>query len=826
MRANSFLKKIFKPLRLSDIDLKRNDSNKDFNLIFNISLVSSSNLKKISILFEDREYFSGSYRVKDTNENKISLEYLNLDENSDNIKIELEPKDYNSYLSSNIITIFGYDSYGILLDKIYLKLSKSLNDIKSDLIKETKQKEKYNLLLKNLDKLEVKDDILFLRCNNEEIKYCTIYFKNKKHVKFFEGKKGIYFLKEEYRDLYDDINDEFSKKEFIEINYEICFSSEGKDYHSTDAFTFSRKKSYMLLNTNSRIKNRLFNNLKITKFIDEDKKSKINLSFKDKSFTNKNNLGMALNIKSINDNENKSLEVYKTNNTFNLTSNINEISKSGNYFYTKNNKDINNITLSYKNIDLSINKENFTSIFQNNIVSSIEDENKSKSKFYEGLINFYEILRDNFKINSNFTNNSSNIFSESFEINLGSFKKVADFFGYNQEENDKNLDDEINFLKSSIFTIEKVLLFNNEVFDIKTKNFKIEDLFDLKNIKKNTIFSNKSLNIASNNLSFHINSLKGKNYKNLIKVLGLKDNNTYKSYLLKNLEDFNISVEYYLYAIPIHKDMKLIRNIGIDNNFYLKNKIYLPLNENNSDNIKKSSKTLNDYLNQILNVNTSFKLREELKYNFLTQEKIIENNIEFTKSILKNTRSIDNQIKTSAINKEFFKNKELDENNTLNSNPSIAYNNISVNKNKIEIINKPSGISTLKDCNVIIDITDTNLFNIESKKEIRIKYLFFTDISFMGDRSRKFEKIGESLFYSKSYMLKNKNLFNTYFICISHKDIEIILHNKRKFIGFSINKSSDLYKDLDNLDLNYKLLLEYTYIKDDIFIKYQNTLDV
>tara|TARA_B100000212_G_scaffold152554_1_gene114891 strand:- start:6869 stop:9364 length:2496 start_codon:yes stop_codon:yes gene_type:complete len=825
-----FSKNIFKRINEDNITFNKEKDN-SFSLNFVLPVNISNKIFKFCFIFEDKLSKSRFYDIKASRNNKIEVLYDSAKVLDSELSISLKQVDYEKYLFSDKITIYAYNKFKNILDKTEILLTKSLED-KKDLaklkIKSLKSKKE---LLEEIPVLNVSKGIFnfksVYRSNDFKIISCSIFFNNKSYKSDIEKSGLIEFNKKKFRDLYNDLNDSFYKNKSVKVNYEIQIHNRlvNRSTYHIDSIVLDRNMFLNDFSTKEYLKNRVYNSILVSNTIDKDGKNKIKVNFKNKLFKDRIKLEEVLDSKS------KKISLFKGKESDNLKVTEKEIFEQDLSFYTKSSKRFDSLVFSIDNEKIRIRKEDILKVDKKINLKQKKLFNQDKQSYHKNFIKFYRVLRENFKITSTFNHSSRNFFSESFSLNVGNFKKVAESFGYNQEENDQNLDDEINFLKSSIFVIEKSYYFNNELFDVKQKNFKLEDLFDFKNIKNNTINSNKDLNLNTQSFSGFLSNRYSKKYQNLLKIVSLDDSEDLyrKLSILKNIEMFTYSVKYNIYAIPVDKKLKVIKESGYDLSQLSKRKIYVAQNPGNDSNINLGNKTLNEFLNQVLVKGINFSKRENIKKNFLSKENTDSNNIDFCKNIINNSiiinsefliKSFDNNLIESEVKNSSVRNSKKD------LLPKVVFNRVFVEKGKIKRNRNISSSMSSINHDIVLDITDTKLDSLEDLNDIRLKYLFYKDIGYINGDISNLSKIGNDVFYSKEYINKNKSDFSSYFIANDLKNMSIKNENNKKYLCLNIENENILLDILQDINSRYKILIEYTYIKDDILIECQNIVNL
>lgn len=803
LNKNRLSKSIFRLNKNSKIfTFKENDKN-DYDLIFNLSFFSLNSVEKINFFFSNKNNKPGIYEKSSSISNKITFmldksRKLDLQQ-----EIKIKSIDYKNFINYNKITLYACNKFNNIIDTYDINLSKNLFDLKKSYIDNINEKKEREKILNKQSYLEYSNNTFKTRINIEN-KYrveCSIFFNNKVYTSKKTNLSIIEFKREEFNDLYDNIDMYFSDKKNLKLDYSIKYILPGKVETYNQSLDLDIKN--YSIKSKKRFSNNLFKNIKITQQIDEDKKTTLRIqSFNDQILKKK------ISISSINNFNNKKIKLFKVKNNTDKKSEIDnsQLNIENVSFYKENNLDIDNIVLSYNDTELKFFKKDLITL-NNSIDQRVYKDTLLENNYYKKLYDFYKTLEQNFKIEAFFDKNITGLINEKMILNIGSFKNDAESFGYNQEENDQNLSDEINFLKSCIFSLEKVYMFNKNIFDVKVVNFKIDDVFDFNNISSNTIESNKSLNLLSSSLK---GFLKNRREINPIEKIMTKINSNENAdliYVIDNLSDFEYEVEYNFYVIPVDKTLKLVKNKGFDKQSYLNNNIYVANNPSNLVDIKESNKNLNLFLNQILPSNFSFLKKEKIKKLFLNKENIQDSNNTLCKEIINNTFNIKSQFATKKIDKNIifkeFSNNILELKSDLKK-PAVVFNSLFVSNNKLQKKESKSKFRINRD--IIIDLKDTNINNVSDNDQLKIRYIVYSQ--------------NEN---NKNYVNLNKNLFPSYFFDLNTQNYEIYedVEKNTKYLGININ--------LDELNLNignsqYNILIQYTYIKNGLYINNKNTI--
>jgi len=803
LSKNRFAKKIFRTIREEDVYFKENDK-KEYDLVFDISFSSLKEIEKINFYFDYDNNKPGIYEKSTSVSNKFTylIDKSRSLENSK--KIILNSLNYEIFSIYNKITLIAYNKYNNVVDSSVIKLSKSLSVLKDQFVQSSTKANKRFDILKNSSYLEYNEDLIKTRINIEK-KYkvaCKIYFNNKIYTQTKKNRNIIIFSREDFSDLYDEIDFYFMRNNILNLEYciEYSYLKDTERYNQT--FTLN-KKEYSVKNK-KRVSNKLYNSIKVTQTIDKQNKSSISISVYDKNISNKE-----INIDAINNFNNKKIKLFsqKNNDKKNEISN-NSLNLENMTFFRENNDQIDNIDIKYKDLTLKIFKKDIKTI-KSTLEEEVSKETKNNNSFYKKIIDFYNVLRNNFIIKSNINLNLQSLVEEKFEINIGSFKNVAESFGYNQEENDQNLNDEINFLKSCIFSLEKVYSYNKDVFDVKTVNFKLEDLFDLNNIQSNMIISNKNLNLDSKSLNGFLKYNKKENIINKALIKLKQQKNSDLTNILEKSNNFEYEVSYNLYAVPVDKTLKLIKNSGFNKNNFVKYGIYTASNDSNSNDIKDSNRNLSLFLDQVLPSNFSFTEKQRLKKLFLSKENIIESNNIFCKELITNTQNLNAELASLRIDKKIFSKSAKSNNKLVDSSlkPKVISSNLYITNNKIQKRKTANKYGINRD--IIIDIKDTNISNVDFADKLKIRYIIFS-----ADEN------------NINFINKNKSKFSSYFFDLEKENYEIYenIGNNTKFIGIDIDENER--KNILSNNKKYNILVEYTYIEKDLYIKNKNVISL
>ena len=821
---SSFTKKIFRFLNKTDVFFSNEGDEEKLviNSVVNRNLNIKDNVSKFIIKFDNIDSTTRVYNVNPTYIDSVEY-YTNLFNNNE-YSIKLNKSKYENYLFSNKIILYAVNKYNSVIDYIEIKLPNTLEEIKEDFISNK---------IERLEKIKTSNNIHDMRIVNNNIVFstsksslpsnsiCTIFLNNKIFTKKPNSKGDIVFKKEDDSEIYDNIAEICNINKNFNIDYEISYKDSSNQIRKFSS-TLNINSKILDPYTKKRSINKIKNNIKLKRLIKSDGNNVLSISY----LNNKDLKSNSIYIKSINDISNKSIKIFDSKENKDKLS-PSEVLNASSGFYIENNNKLKDITLKTGNIEFNVKANEILeeSYYKEDI--DYNNEIIDKNFYYKNLLEFYSVLSKNFTIIHEIDINKSDFSKEKFELKLGKFKKVAELFGYASESNDTTLDDEINFLKSANFVLEKTYKYKGITFDIKTKFFKIDDLFNFKEIKDNVLISDSNIDLSSNAIKeVFINNEKERFAIEKINASSDLDANELIEDL-EDLRDFSIKVEYNLFAIPIINEIKEIKNKGFDNIIFNKNKTYVAKNPGNSDNIKSANKILNNFLDHTLIENYSFTKKEKIKSYFLSESDVIKNNTRFSKELVKNGKTINTEVFSQTIDINSIENKikssykSFDKKNKKD-NPKILLCNIFVENNIVKSNKNKKNNIGVDDYDVVIDITNTKLNTIKNESEVKIKYLFLSDLSNERDDVKNYQRIGKIKFYSNEYMKNNKNRFFTYFYNLEDNKIKIKNLDSKKLLCFNINKEYRLEKTKSK----HKLLIEYTYTKQNKFIKYKNILDL